>query len=631
MARFNSTAADALTGTDTARPLASWYAEGGSDGLGDRLLMFDNSGNASLELLRFRPELAAAPGFEDALRQRADDLRHLSDPAFPQIRAVEHLEHGGLALVSTFAEGKRLGEIFRGPRPGVHPAFAAWLIRDLTASLAELQRQGAGVAHGGLTPERIVITPPGRLMIVEHALGAAIESLGLSSRQLWVNLGLVAPDNGNGTARLDSRTDVIQLAWIVLSVLVGRRLTSTEYPVRAEALVDEFVRAAEPRSPALVGSLRNWLERALQVSGDPFRSAVDAREALVDLRLHGAAPAPIAFIPRRYTLEPASPETRSAVDTPAAAGASSAAASPPAVVSPAASIAEPDPAANAKIPPMAVALFAEVRARSLAGESRPIDEAEPRRRPHWAWFVAGGLGLAAAGEAIALAIFLSRPAAAPAAVAVPITFDSVEAGDAVILDGKQMGTTPLTVTLTPEVRSVRVQPRTPAAETLVQTTPAPARERAPDAAAAAAIADADARTRRGGLQIVSPIELQVLEGDRVLGSTTDGPVVASAGRHELDFINAAIGYRSRQVVDIKAGRIAKMTVTPPDGRVSVNAAPWAQVWIDGTLAGDTPLANLPVAAGEHQITFRHPQLGEQTERVTVKSDALTRVSATFTR
>ena len=45
-------------------PLASWYTQGTSDGLGDRLLMFDNTSAASLELLRFRSDLAETPGFE---------------------------------------------------------------------------------------------------------------------------------------------------------------------------------------------------------------------------------------------------------------------------------------------------------------------------------------------------------------------------------------------------------------------------------------------------------------------------------------------------------------------------------------------------------------------------------------
>ena len=123
----------------------------------------------------------------------------------------------------------------------------------------------------------------------------------------------------------------------------------------------------------------------------------------------------------------------------------------------------------------------------------------------------------------------------------------------------------------------------------------------------------------------------MLEGERVLGSSVDGPIVASAGVHQLDFINTAIGFRSRQTVTIKAGEIIPMKVQPPDGRVSINAQPWAQVWIDGNLVGETPLANLTVSAGEHEITFRHPQLGERRETTIVKSGVQTRISATLTK
>ena len=74
-----------------------------------------------------------------------------------------------------------------------------------------------------------------------------------------------------------------------------------------------------------------------------------------------------------------------------------------------------------------------------------------------------------------------------------------------------------------------------------------------------------------------------------------------------------------------------MKIVAPDGRVSVNAVPWAQVSIDGKLVGETPLANLPLPVGEHEIAFRHPQLGEQIQKVIVKSSALTRVSASLAR
>jgi len=216
------------------------------------------------------------------------------------------------------------------------------------------------------------------------------------------------------------------------------------------------------------------------------------------------------------------------------------------------------------------------------------------------------------------------------APAAPITFDSLQPGDAVLVNGRAVGVTPIVLTLTPDIHSVRVQSRPGPVVAQVVAAAAPVPAERPADAAVAALAQAG-REKRGGLRLVSPIEVQVLEGERVLGSSADGPIVTTTGRHELDFINAAVGYRSRQTVDVRPGQIVRMAITPPDGRVSVNAVPWAQVLIDGNPVGETPLANLPLAAGEHQITFRHPQLGEQVQKVMVKAGAPTRVSATLAR
>jgi hypothetical protein len=185
----------------------------------------------------------------------------------------------------------------------------------------------------------------------------------------------------------------------------------------------------------------------------------------------------------------------------------------------------------------------------------------------------------------------------------------------------------LSVAAAPHAIQVVARQSAPAA-----TPTAPTAAAAPaDSKTASAIAAAAQRQRSGGLRLSTPIDLQVLEGERVLGTSADGPIVASAGVHQLDFINTSIGFRSRQSVTIKAGEIIPLKVQPPDGRVSINAQPWAQVWIDGNPVGETPLANLTVSAGEHEIVFRHPQLGERRETTIVKSGVQTRISATLSK
>ena len=79
---------------DSSPGLASWYTPGRSDGFGDRLSTFDNTDAVSLELLRFKRELAVSPGFDNALREGVERLSRFHHESFAEIRAVVYLnEH----------------------------------------------------------------------------------------------------------------------------------------------------------------------------------------------------------------------------------------------------------------------------------------------------------------------------------------------------------------------------------------------------------------------------------------------------------------------------------------------------------------------------------------------------------
>ena len=128
----------------------------------------------------------------------------------------------------------------------------------------------------------------------------------------------------------------------------------------------------------------------------------------------------------------------------------------------------------------------------------------------------------------------------------------------------------------------------------------------------------------------SPIVLNVFESGKLVGSTA-GPIAMSEGSHGLDLVNEELAYRSHVNVNVKSGQLAALAVSVPSGRVSINAVPWADVWIDGTASGQTPLANLSLPIGQHDIIFRHPQFGDQRMVAVVKSEGLTRVSANLQR
>jgi hypothetical protein len=62
--------------------------------------------------------------------------------------------------------------------------------------------------------------------------------------------------------------------------------------------------------------------------------------------------------------------------------------------------------------------------------------------------------------------------------------------------------------------------------------------------------------------------------------------MVSVGRHELDIVNEALGYRTAHTVNVAPGRVSQISLDWPTGSISVNALPWAEVWIDGKLMGD---------------------------------------------
>ena len=129
----------------------------------------------------------------------------------------------------------------------------------------------------------------------------------------------------------------------------------------------------------------------------------------------------------------------------------------------------------------------------------------------------------------------------------------------------------------------------------------------------------------GWLAISSAVPMQVMEKGELLGTTEAPRILLPAGAHELELVNAGLGYRVTRTVTIAGGQTAAFTIVPPRGTLSVNALPWAEVWIDGQRAGETPIGNYSLPIGTHELLFRHPELGEQRKTVTIGAQGPVRV------
>jgi hypothetical protein len=134
----------------------------------------------------------------------------------------------------------------------------------------------------------------------------------------------------------------------------------------------------------------------------------------------------------------------------------------------------------------------------------------------------------------------------------------------------------------------------------------------------------------GWVSVVAPIVLIISENGRVLGSTEEDRLTLPPGRHQLTLSNKELGYSAVQQVDIEPGGVRSITVDPK-GPVNLNAAPWAEVWLDGAKLGDTPLAGTLVPLGLREFVFKHPEYGERRVSATVRANTPAAVSVDFTK
>ena len=271
---------------------------------------------------------------------------------------------------------------------------------------------------------------------------------------------------------------------------------------------------------------------------------------------------------------------------------------------------------------------------SAADSYDPVGESTPGRPIPWK-MIAAAVILVAATIGISRSGFFSSTSpilatvkkataspAAPAAPSVPanvgrVTITTSPTGAHVLMDGKAAGDSPLTlenvtpgrhvVTLVGSGGSFKRPIKVEGGRSLVLDIP----------------------LFSGFAGISAPFVLDVAENGKAIG-TNDDQIILWPGHHELRLSNKALGYSSMQGVDIISGEVTRV-VLDPRGTANINAAPWAEVWIDGDKAGETPLANVSIPLGSREIVFKNPQFADRKVTATIKGGAPVTISVDFTK
>jgi hypothetical protein len=209
------------------------------------------------------------------------------------------------------------------------------------------------------------------------------------------------------------------------------------------------------------------------------------------------------------------------------------------------------------------------------------------------------------------------PPAAPVAPNVPrLVITTQPPGAKVTIDGKPAGETPLTIdTLKPGRHAIVLAAASGA--TAKRTVKVDAGQ----------TVNVDVALFSGFAAITAPFRIEVSENGKSLGTSED-QILLSPGSHVLRLANKDLGYVGNETVEIQPGEVTKLALDPR-GRANINAAPWAEVWIDGEKAGETPMANVAIRLGIREIVFKNPQFPDRKVTTTITGTAPATISIDF--
>jgi archaellum component FlaG (FlaF/FlaG flagellin family) len=200
---------------------------------------------------------------------------------------------------------------------------------------------------------------------------------------------------------------------------------------------------------------------------------------------------------------------------------------------------------------------------------------------------------------------VSPPVASTRRATGGLRVQSTPVGAQVLVDGKPRGITPLTLTdLSPGRHAVGIRSD---AGTVERTVTVAANE----------TAEIDESIFPGWIAVYSPFELTIIEGGRVLRPDERGQVMLPPGTHELRLGNKALAFDEVRQIDVKPGETTVLRLTPPPSTLTVTTSEAAEVWLDGTRVGETPVDGLPVPLGTHEVVVKRASGAERRFTVTI--------------
>ncbi|EPX59150.1 serine/threonine protein kinase [Cystobacter fuscus DSM 2262] len=507
-----------------------------------------------------------------------DEARLAAQLNHPHIVQIFDLgeEEGAYYIAMEYLPGENLASVARActrqnkvlPLP-LAVRIIAHAAEGLAYAHAKLGPDGAllGIVHRDVSPQNILVTYEGLVKVLDFGIAkAATRESQTMAGQVRGKAAYMSPEQARGQL-LDARSDIFSLGIVLFELVTGTRLFPSMEPLAAmNTLAGETpLPVAHERNPRVPESLSRIISRALaRQPGQRFISARHFQAALEEwLRAQPEVPDCSELSSYMTDLFADRIQERARLLEAARSG-------------------DLTPSSARRVVGR-LQSSASMPGRVLGTRELTVEQPAPSRRPRWPWIAgAAVLSLLALSGGLFFAL-RGSPAESPAVKAPPVaarpptptgppvlTIETEPPGAQLRVDGQEVGVSPLSL------------------ETLAlgeHRVVASLEGRAPE--------ERLVKLSHPGERTLVRLELPALG---------QAPPPASAVVPERPAPEAPKAAAPSQALAAEphASSVARATKRAM-GRLTLDTKPWTYVYLRGRKLGDTPLIEVPLPAGRHQL------------------------------
>lgn len=169
-------------------------------------------------------------------------------------------------IVMEFVEGETLGERYRGKPNTGGKALTERLQIFWQVLHAMAYAHDQGVIHRDIKPDNIMVTPTGRIKVMDFGLAFFADSHSLTeANQIMGTVAYFAPEQARGSKDIDHRADIYALGVVLFELLTGKLPFDAHHPVdMMRKLLDEEPRKVCALNPLVPRALEKIVDRALR-------------------------------------------------------------------------------------------------------------------------------------------------------------------------------------------------------------------------------------------------------------------------------------------------------------------------------------------------------------------------------